>query len=303
MDIQLQKETFKVRQIFSEIDDYLHTGDPIIREWFLINSKFWPAFLCTMYLIVVKIVGPAFMRDRKPFVLRKTLIVYNLFLVITYSATIYVFMANMVRIDPAILCKNSNVNPSDSTYTLAACGWMVYMLKYVEFLDTIFFVLRKKDKSITNLHVIHHAILPICGWVLFRTETSGFQSFPVLLNSIVHVLMYSYYGLAAIGPHVQKYLWWKRYLTIIQMVQFILVILFVTTITPLSGCSAAKTSVWVNTVLAVLFLILFYNFYTHSFQPKGSQLKKDFEKKQLEGDVSKHNNNEAISETKKFKSN
>lgn len=30
--------------------------------------------------------------------------------------------------------------------------------------------------------------------------------------------MYSYYGLAAVGPHMHKYLWWKKYLTIIQMV-------------------------------------------------------------------------------------
>jgi len=30
--------------------------------------------------------------------------------------------------------------------------------------------------------------------------------------------MYGYYGLAALGPLMQKYLWWKKYLTIIQMV-------------------------------------------------------------------------------------
>lgn len=30
--------------------------------------------------------------------------------------------------------------------------------------------------------------------------------------------MYGYYGLAALGPQMQKYLWWKKYLTIIQMV-------------------------------------------------------------------------------------
>ena len=28
----------------------------------------------------------------------------------------------------------------------------------------------------------------------------------------------SYYCLAALGPKVRKYLWWKRYLTILQMV-------------------------------------------------------------------------------------
>ena len=35
--------------------------------------------------------------------------------------------------------------------------------------------------------------------------------------------MYAYYGLAAFGPHMQKYLWWKRYITQIQIVQFVLI--------------------------------------------------------------------------------
>ena len=30
--------------------------------------------------------------------------------------------------------------------------------------------------------------------------------------------MYIYYGLAAIGPSMQKYLWWKRYMTKLQLV-------------------------------------------------------------------------------------
>jgi len=38
------------------------------------------------------------------------------------------------------------------------------------------------------------------------------------MNAAIHVLMYLYYGLAAFGPKIQKYLWWKKYLTIIQMV-------------------------------------------------------------------------------------
>ncbi len=34
--------------------------------------------------------------------------------------------------------------------------------------------------------------------------------------------MYAYYGLAALGPHMQPYLWWKRYITQVQLVQFAL---------------------------------------------------------------------------------
>lgn len=41
---------------------------------------------------------------------------------------------------------------------------------------------------------------------------------PAMANSFIHVLMYTYYGLSALGPHIAKYLWWKKYLTILQLV-------------------------------------------------------------------------------------
>jgi len=39
-----------------------------------------------------------------------------------------------------------------------------------------------------------------------------------MLNTFVHIIMYSYYMFAALGPRLQKYLWWKKYLTVLQMV-------------------------------------------------------------------------------------
>ena len=42
--------------------------------------------------------------------------------------------------------------------------------------------------------------------------------FIVIINSFIHVIMYGYYGLSACGPRIQKYLWWKRYLTQAQIV-------------------------------------------------------------------------------------
>ena len=47
--------------------------------------------------------------------------------------------------------------------------------------------------------------------------------FAAMINSFVHVLMYTYYGLSALGSQVQKYLWWKKYLTRIQLVSTICV--------------------------------------------------------------------------------
>jgi len=42
------------------------------------------------------------------------------------------------------------------------------------------------------------------------------------MNAAIHVLMYLYYGMASCGPKIQKYLWWKKYLTIVQMVRYYL---------------------------------------------------------------------------------
>lgn len=49
----------------------------------------------------------------------------------------------------------------------------------------------------------------------------GQDSVVGLINAFVHVIMYTYYLLAAIGPQMQPYLWWKRYLTKLQLVQFV----------------------------------------------------------------------------------
>ncbi|MEQ2159354.1 hypothetical protein GOODEAATRI_022002 [Goodea atripinnis] len=38
-----------------------------------------------------------------------------------------------------------------------------------------------------------------------------------MVNAGVHVIMYSYYGLSAAGPRFQKYLWWKKHMTAIQL--------------------------------------------------------------------------------------
>ncbi|XP_060593390.1 elongation of very long chain fatty acids protein 4-like [Ruditapes philippinarum] len=66
----------------------------------------------------------------------------------------------------------------------------------------------------------------IVNWWLGVKYIAGGQSwFLAMLNTFVHVIMYSYYGLSALGPSVQKYLWWKKYLTMLQLSQFFAVVI------------------------------------------------------------------------------
>lgn len=52
--------------------------------------------------------------------------------------------------------------------------WWYYFSKFTEFMDTIFFVLRKKNNHISTLHVIHHGCMPMSVWfgVKFTPGTS-----------------------------------------------------------------------------------------------------------------------------------
>lgn len=47
----------------------------------------------------------------------------------------------------------------------------------------------------------------------------GHSTFFALLNTFVHIVMYFYYMVSAMGPKYQKYIWWKKYLTSFQMVR------------------------------------------------------------------------------------
>ena len=90
-----------------------------------------------------------------------------------------------------------------------------------------------------------------------------------LMNSIIHTIMYGYYGLAAIGPQMQPYLWWKRYITQIQIVQFVLMFSYTGYF---SAYQVGYHSIYtVNQFIqSSLYIWLFGRFYLKTYQSKSS---------------------------------
>ena len=86
------------------------------------------------------------------------------------------------------------------------------------FFSQIFFVLRKKDNQVTFLHLYHHSLTPLETWICVKFIAGGHGTLGNLINNAVHVVMYAYYMLSAMGPEYQKYLWWKKHLTTVQLV-------------------------------------------------------------------------------------
>lgn len=60
--------------------------------------------------------------------------------------------------------------------------------------------------------------MPIWIWLTIKYYGGGSMIIIPLFNSFVHIIMYTYYLLAGLGPEIQKYLWWKKYITTLQLV-------------------------------------------------------------------------------------
>lgn len=77
--------------------------------------------------------------------------------------------------------------------------------------------------------------------------------------------MYSYYALAGLGPQIQPYLWWKKYITQIQLFQFAALALYGVVVYTFS-IDYPRIAFWLATSQPPIFFGLFANFYIQSYK-------------------------------------
>ncbi|KAF6198719.1 hypothetical protein GE061_008471 [Apolygus lucorum] len=239
-------------------------GDPRVKGYFLMDTP-WPTFaLIATYILGVKFIGPKLMENRKPFELKRILIFYNIVEIGISVVALYEAYAIGWFTHYSWRCQPIDYSDTPVIRRLVRGVWMYYLTKYVELFDTIFFVMRKKNDQVSKLHVYHHSIMPFNTWVTAKFLPGGHAIFGGVLNSFVHVIMYTYYLLAALGPGMRKYLWWKKYLTVLQMGQF--VVIFLHALQPLFiDCNFPRPYAYFTIFQAGIFLILFKNFYDSAY--------------------------------------
>ncbi|KAF9270220.1 GNS1/SUR4 membrane protein [Marasmius fiardii PR-910] len=156
-----------------------------------------------------------------------------------------------------------------------------YYFKYLELLDTVFLAFKKKPLAF--LHVFHHSATALLCYSQLEGRTS--ISWTVIsLNLTVHVLMYYYYYATAGGAKI----WWKKYLTMMQIIQFVIDLFlvyfgtyqhFVFTyrkgVLPSVGdCAGAESAALFGCGLLSSYLLLFINFYFQTYKkPAGKSTK------------------------------
>ncbi|XP_071439657.1 very long chain fatty acid elongase AAEL008004-like [Hetaerina americana] len=257
--------------------------DPRTGEWFLVASP-WPIIgLMAAYLLLVVKILPKYMENRKPFSLRGTLVLVNAFQIVANAWIVYEMLASGWAKHYNILCQKVDYSRNPLSVRMATAVYYFFLIKIFDFSDTVFFVLRKKSNQVTFLHLFHHVTTLWLAWIVVKYAPGGTGTFAQMLNAVVHVLMYGYYLLSAMGSWIRPYLWWKKYLTTIQMIQFIVTWSqnFYGLIT---DCGYSKPIVLTFLPIVLMDFILFYNFYYHSYMAKGKLKGEDDAKKRVKGE-------------------
>ncbi|CAN8027094.1 unnamed protein product [Ixodes persulcatus] len=241
---------------------YLHLPqDPRTKDWVMVKYPSIVFWSISLYLYFVKVWGPRHMKGREPYNLRKVILFYNSCMVVGSAAFLYkILRLTYFGGGYSFFCQGLDFSTEPKAIALLDIYWWLRLLRLADFLDTIFFILRKKFNQVSTLHVVHHALVVLDCWFWHRIGTDGHVSFIISLNTFVHVVMYTYYFLSSLGPHVQKYLWWKRYLTQLQITQFIVAMVH-GSIPLFYDCGYPKLYVYLAMPQGVLFLYLFFEFY------------------------------------------
>lgn len=178
-------------------------------------------FVIFNYYYFVRKCGPAWMAQRPAFELRSLMLAYNALQVAFNLGLLLLTLQTIAAQDKSVVqCIESDSNTRRNLLLYVAN-------KYVDLVDTVIFVLRKKQNQVTFLHVHHHcAVVMWTTWTMsYPGRTDGGGSIAILLNTGVHVLMYAYYFVSIWRPEWRHRLASvKKHLTQVQLVQFVLMI-------------------------------------------------------------------------------
>ena len=125
--------------------------------------------------------------------------------------------------------------------------------KMLEWVDTIFLVLRKK--KIIFLHWFHHLVTMLYCWYssIYSCSVDATGTWFAGINLFVHFIMYGYYGLTSIGIKLAN----SFLITLLQFVQMIVGIFII-----FKGYLVCN---WQNNIVGYVFAFFMYSTYLYLF--------------------------------------
>lgn len=239
--------------------------DPRTTNWFLIESIWVPLTIVAVYVYFVFFLGPALMKKRKPYNLRKVMLVYNILQILLNAFVAYEALRLAWIWKYKFVCEPVSYGNTPEEIQVASRVWLYYLIKILDLLDTVFFVLRKKTNQVTFLHVYHHAGMIIVTYIGAKYLSSGHGTLIGLVNAIVHVVMYTHYLLTTLNMGKP---WWKKYITQIQLGQFYLISTHSVLGLITKDCGFPKWAIAIFLPQNLFMMLLFTDFYYTTYMKK-----------------------------------
>ncbi|XP_030569153.1 elongation of very long chain fatty acids protein F [Drosophila novamexicana] len=243
--------------------------DPRVAHLPLTGNLWSVAFVIVVYLAFVLYFGPKWMEKRRPFELKLVMQLYNVIQVVANSI-IFVYGITYTLFQPefSFICQPvEHLNRTPQMMHLLYASYGYYILKYLDLLDTVFIVLRKKNSQVSFLHVYHHAGM-VFGVSIFMTFLAGSHCTMLgLINLLVHSVMYAYYFATSLGA-LKQMLWWKRYITQLQLVQFGYLSLHFLLVIVRNPCQFPVFIAFIGFIQNVFMFALFFDFYYKTYVRK-----------------------------------
>ncbi|GMH50062.1 hypothetical protein TrLO_g5080 [Triparma laevis f. longispina] len=163
--------------------------------------------------------------------------------------------------------------------------YIFYLSKIWDFWDTIFIVIGKKWNQLSFLHVYHHTTIFLFYWLNSRVNFDGDIYLTIVLNGLIHTVMYTYYFVSMHTKIPAKLandgksgtsvpIWWKSVLTMQQMVQFCCMMTQAVYLLATECAQPPKIITQVYLVYIFSLLLLFAQFFVKSYMKPKKKSKK-----------------------------
>ncbi|KAG7125566.1 Elongation of fatty acids protein 2 like [Verticillium longisporum] len=217
-------------------------------------------FIVIYYTIIFG--GREWMRNREPFKLKTLFLIHNFYLTAISGILLVLFVEQLL---PTVV-------------RASRCSLLLELPDQVSRAPRHMLLFLKK-KPLTFLHCYHHgATAFLCYTQLIGSTAVSWV--PITLNLTVHVVMYWYYFQSARGVRI----WWKEWVTRLQIIQFIIDLGFVyfasytyftSTYFPwmpnAGNCAGEEFAAFAGIGTLSSYLVLFISFYAATYKKDGKK--------------------------------
>ncbi|KAI1296848.1 Elongation of very long chain fatty acids protein 7 [Halotydeus destructor] len=171
-----------------------------------------------LYLTLSTFIGPLYMADRKPLPLKVPVIFFDLLMVLCNSSIVLIGLG-ISNFGLDTWFSRSEVFDAKYGQLPYYVGYAYFVSKFLDFLETMFYVLKKNRRKVSLLHLYHHSVMPFVAWTGLKYVPCPLSGWVVGVNSSVHALLYLYYAISAAGYKMDVRL--KQALAALQLCQFV----------------------------------------------------------------------------------